>query len=230
MVCGTLGALPMTGVIVRSRRPTWTPGPRRAVSAILHGIWLLLFVSLFPDLLSRIPLAALAAVLVYTGWKLLNLAGTFKLWKESRSEALIFVATAVGIVTMDLLAGVVLGVVLSAAKLLWMFSHLEVEREDDPEHQRVHLYLDGAGTFLRLPVLARALDAVPHGMNLHVHLDRLRFVDHAVLTLLITFQKQYEMTGGPGVPRLGAPQGSLPRPADRSLRPGAGAQTRGGRR
>jgi MFS superfamily sulfate permease-like transporter len=195
MVCGTLGALPMTGVIVRSSANV-NAGAKTRRSSILHGIWLLLFVSLFPDLLSRIPLAALAAVLVYTGWKLLNIAGTFRLWKESRSEALIFIATAAGIVTMDLLAGVVLGVVLSAVKLLWMFSHLEVEREDDPQHHRVHLYLDGAGTFLRLPVLARALDEVPQGMNLHIHLDRLRLVDHAVLTLLIAFQKQYELMGG----------------------------------
>lgn len=195
MTCGVLGSLPMTGVIVRSSANV-DAGAKTRLSSILHGVWLLLFVSLFPDLLSRIPLSALAAVLVYTGWKLLNIAGTFRLWKESRSEALIFVATALGIVTMDLLAGVVLGVVLSAVKLLWMFSHLEVEREDDPEHQRVHLYLDGAGTFLRLPVLAKALDAVPQGKHLHIHMDRLQLVDHAVLTLLITFQKQYEMTGG----------------------------------
>src|SRR5581483_10915194 len=122
VVCGALGALPMTGVIVRSSANVGA-GARTRRSAILHGAWLLLFVSLFPGLLSRIPLAALAAI----------------------------IAT-------DLLTGVVLGVVLSAAKLLWTFSHLDVVREDDPEHKRVHLYLDGAGTFLRLPKLAGTLD------------------------------------------------------------------------
>jgi MFS superfamily sulfate permease-like transporter len=86
--------------------------------------------------------------------------------------------------------------VLSALKLLLRFSHLSVSRVDEPEHRRVHLYLEGAATFLRLPALAQALEAVPHGLKLHVHLERVQFVDHAVLHLLLTFQKQYEATGG----------------------------------
>ncbi len=197
MVCGSLGALPMTGVIVRSSANV-DAGAKTRLSTILHGFWLLLFVVLLSGLLSRIPLAALAAVLVYTGWKLLNLPGVLRLWAESRSEVLIYAATAVGIVTTDLLTGVVLGVVLSAAKLLWLFSHLSIERKDEPDRNRVHLYLDGAGTFLRLPRLAAALDAVPTGVDLHVHMDRLRLVDHAILTLLLGFQKQFERTGGTG--------------------------------
>lgn len=194
-ICGLIGALPMTGVIVRSAANV-EAGARTRRSAILHGVWLLLFVSLLPGLLARIPAAALAAVLVYTGWKLLNLPGLRALWRESRSEALIFVLTAGTIVGADLLAGVVLGVVLSALKLLARFSHLRVARSDEPEHNRVHLHLEGAATFLRLPVLAEALEAVPQGRELHVHLDRLQMVDHAVLHLLVTFQKQYEATGG----------------------------------
>ncbi|HET6576094.1 MAG TPA: SulP family inorganic anion transporter [Fimbriiglobus sp.] len=195
MVSGALGALPMTGVIVRSSANV-DAGAKTRLSTILHGVWLLLFVSLFPGVLSRIPLAALAAILVYTGWKLVNLPGLARLWKVSRTEALIFAATAIGIVSADLLTGVVLGVVLSAVKLLWMFSHLGIERHDEPDHNRVHLHLEGAGTFLRLPKLAEVLDSVPNGSNLHVHLDQLRLVDHAILTLLMEFQKQHEIKGG----------------------------------
>jgi len=183
----------MTGVIVRSSANV-EAGAKTRLSSILHGCWLLLFVALLPGVLSRIPASALAAVLVYTGWKLMNLPGVIKLWREGRSEALIFLATAATIVADDLLAGVVLGIVLSAAKLLWAFSHIRVTRHDDADH--THLQLDGAATFVRLPVLADALQAVPPGRNLHVHLDRLRFVDHAALQLLLTFQKQYEATGG----------------------------------
>jgi MFS superfamily sulfate permease-like transporter len=195
MVCGTLGALPMTGVIVRSAANV-EAGGRTRLSAILHGAWLLLFVALLPDLLSRIPTAALAAVLVYTGWKLLNVPGLVKLWYEGRSEAAIFVATAVGIVAADLLTGVVLGVILSAAKLLWLVSHVTVTRHDDLKHRRVDLVLEGAATFLRLPVIAQALEALPRGQRVHIHLEELRFLDHAVLQLLLSFQKQYEATGG----------------------------------
>ena len=195
ILCGAVAALPMTGVIVRSAANV-EAGAKTRWSAVMHGVWLLLFVTLLPGPLARIPTAALAAVLVYTGWKLLNLPGLYRLWKVSKSEALIFVATAATIVSADLLAGVALGVVLSALKLLLRFSHLRVTRVDQPEHNRVHLHLEGAATFLRLPLLAQALDAVPRGRELHVHLDRLQFVDHAVLHLLLTFQKQYEATGG----------------------------------
>jgi MFS superfamily sulfate permease-like transporter len=195
MLCGWLAALPMTGVIVRSAANV-EAGAKTRISTILHGVWLLLFVAFLPGLLSCIPTSALAAILVYTGWKLLNLPGLYKLWKESHSEALIFVATAATIISADLLVGVGLGITLSALKLLIRFSHLRVTREDDPEQHRVHLRLEGAATFLRLPVLAQALEAVPQGMKLHVHLDNLQFVDHAVLHLLLTFQKQYEVTGG----------------------------------
>ena len=195
VLCGAVSALPMTGVIVRSAANV-EAGAKTRRSAILHGVWLLLFVSLLPGLLGRIPTAALAAVLVYTGWKLFNLPGLYKLWKESKSEALIFVVTAATIISSDLLAGVALGVVLSALKLLLRFSVLNVNRVDEPEHRRVHLHLEGAATFLRLPVLAQSLEAVPHGQKLHVHLEKVQFVDHAVLHLLLTFQKQYEATGG----------------------------------
>lgn len=195
VVCGAMGALPMTGVIVRSSANV-DAGAKTRLSTILHGAWLLLFVSLFPVLLSRIPLAALAAVLVYTGWKLVNPWGVAKLWNQSRGEALIYVATAAMIVATDLLTGVVTGVVLSAAKVLWMFSRMTIERYDNPESGHVHLTIEGAGTFLKLPVLATHLDAIPPATTVHIHLDRLRLVDHAVLTLLMTFHEQHEAKGG----------------------------------
>ncbi|MCS6866220.1 MAG: SulP family inorganic anion transporter [Gemmataceae bacterium] len=195
MLCGAVAALPLTGVIVRSAANV-EAGAKTRLSTILHGLWLLLAVALVPAWLGRIPTAALAAILVYTGWRLLNGPGLYRLWKESRSEALIFVATASAIISTDLLVGVGIGVVLSALKLLIRFSWLRIERVDEPEHRRVHLYLEGAATFLRLPVLAQALEGVPAGQQLHIHLERLQFVDHAVLHLLMAFQKQYERTGG----------------------------------
>jgi MFS superfamily sulfate permease-like transporter len=195
MVCGALGALPMTGVIVRSSANV-EAGARTRLSAILHGVWLLAFVAALPGLLSRIPEAALAAILVYTGWKLVNIPGLVRLWKEGRGEAAIFVATALTITMTDLLSGVITGIALAAMKLLWSVAHVTVLRHDEPEHHRVHLTIEGAATFLRLPVIADALEAVPRGQKIHIHLDHLQFVDHAVQQLLITFQKQYEAAGG----------------------------------
>ena len=68
-LCGLLGVLPMTGVIVRSSANVEAGGKTRA-SAILHGVWLLLFAAVLPFTLSYIPVASLAAVLVFTGYKL----------------------------------------------------------------------------------------------------------------------------------------------------------------
>ncbi|HEY2785318.1 MAG TPA: SulP family inorganic anion transporter [Fimbriiglobus sp.] len=194
-ICGAVGALPMTGVIVRSATNI-DAGAKSRLSAILHGVWLLMFVALLPSVLHRIPVAALAGVLVVTGWKLLELPQLAKLWRIGKAEVAIYLATACGIVFTNLLTGVVIGLVLSAGRLLWQFSHLKIVRNDDPGKNRVHLYLEGAGTFLRLPVIAAELDAVPPGMHLHVHLDRLHFVDHAVLELLTSFQKTYEAKQG----------------------------------
>ncbi len=194
-VCGALAALPMTGVIVRSAANV-EAGARTRLSTILHGIWLLGFVALLPSLLARIPVAALAAILVYTGWKLVNLPGLLRLWRTGRGEALTFVVTATGIVVADLLTGVLIGVALSAAQLLWSVAHVTIDWHADPKHSRVDCYLGGAATFLRLPKIAESLEAIPHGQDLHIHLDQLDFIDHAVLQLLMAFQRQYEATGG----------------------------------
>lgn len=195
VVCGALGALPMTGVIVRSSA-NLDAGAKTRLSAIMHGVWLLLFVTFLPGVLSLIPLSALAAVLVYTGWKLLNLPGVVRLWRQSRGEALVFVLTAATIVATDLLTGVVAGVVVSAAWLVWTLSHLSVRREASADGRRVDVHLEGAGTFLRVPQLAETLDAMPRGAEVHLHLGRLQFVDHAAMTLFETFRRQHEASGG----------------------------------
>ncbi len=218
MACGFLGVLPMTGVIVRSAANV-EAGARTRLSAVLHGLWLLGFVSLFPNLLRLIPLTSLAAILIVTGYKLIDPAGVRALWRTSRSEALILVATAGTIVATDLLVGVLTGLALALLKLVWTFSHLRVRLESDPARRRAVLRLDGAATFLRLPQLADALAAVPADAELRVDFEHLTYIDHACLELLLTWEKQHEATGGSLVldwdslhaqfhsPRLGAPAG-----------------------
>jgi MFS superfamily sulfate permease-like transporter len=205
LVTGFLGALPMTGVIVRSAANVQAGGKTR-VSAILHGAWLLLFAAFLAPMLNQIPVAALAGVLVVTGFKLIDFRGLAHLWKSRRVEALIFLATILVIVAEDLLLGVVTGMVLSAIRLLFMFSHLEVAVDNqaaeqtpsvvDAPRDRVVLRLAGAATFLKLPVLAETLDRVPAGVELHADLEHLDFIDHACLELLATWAKRHEGTGG----------------------------------
>jgi MFS superfamily sulfate permease-like transporter len=190
MVSGFLGGLPMTGVIVRSAANVQA-GARTNKSEILHGVWLLMFAVFFPFVLRLIPTASLAAILVYTGFKLMDLKGIKELRKFGVSEVLIYFATILTIVSEDLLTGVIVGIVLSALKLLLKFSHLDIRGEDDPARGRARLYLEGTATFLRLPKLAAALEAVPTNRELHVHFEHLDYIDHACLDLLMNWEKQH---------------------------------------
>lgn len=194
VLCGLVGALPMTGVIVRSSANV-NSGAKTRWSAIMHGAWLLLFVVALPGVLEYIPRAALGALLVHIGFKLLNFPQMKSMWQTSRSEAAIFFATLGIIVCEDLLIGVVVGIGLSAAKLLHRFSHLEMKLEhQDKDVYRLHMH--GAATFLRLPTLAQQLEEVPDSAELHVDFENLRYVDSACMELLSNWAKQHESVGG----------------------------------
>ncbi len=194
-ICGFVGGLPMTGVIVRSSANV-AAGAKTRASAILHGAWLLIFVAALPWVLKMIPTATLAAILVFTGYKLVNVKAMKSLLSYGRSEFAIYVATVVGVVTIDLLTGVLIGVGLSLAKLLYTFSHLVVRLEIDPKTQRTTLYLNGAATIVRLPLLASKLEEVPPNTELHVHFEHLDYIDHACLDLLMQWERQHHATGG----------------------------------
>jgi len=196
MACGFVGALPMTGVIVRSAANVQAGGKTRC-SAVMHGLWLLVFVVLLGWLLRSIPTACLAAMLVYTGIKLMNFPKNLRdLKKYGYGEIAIYVVTVSTIVSVDLLSGVLAGIGLSALKLLYTFSHLKTDLTVDTDNKKAHLLLNGAATFLRLPLLAEELDRVPNGFELHVDFQHLDYIDHACLDLLMNWGKQHESLGG----------------------------------
>ncbi|MGQ0633618.1 MAG: SulP family inorganic anion transporter [Planctomycetaceae bacterium] len=195
VLCGLLAALPMTGVIVRSSANVQA-GARSRWSSVLHGVWFLLFVACLSFLLRMIPTASLAAILVYTGYKLVNVRTIKSLWKYGKGEALIYVATMLAIVASDLLTGVLVGLGLSIVKLLYTFTYLRIRLQHDPRLRRSTLALKGSATFLKLPRLAQALEQVPAGSELHVQLDQLAYIDHACLDLLLNWEQQQAATGG----------------------------------
>lgn len=194
-VCGLLGALPMTGVIVRSSANVQAGGKTR-LSAWLHGLWLLIFVAVLPWVLNYIPRASLAAVLVFTGWKLINIGGIRKLWRVSKPDGVICLITLGLVVGVDLLTGVVVGIACTAARLLYTFARLDIDTEELPGENRTNLNLRGAATFLALPRLTEVLDQVSPTTELHVSLKNLTYVDHSCLEQFINWEKQHEATGG----------------------------------
>ena len=192
-IAGIFGALPATGVIVRSSANV-DAGATTRYSAIFHGFWLLGLVALAPMVLAVIPMSALAAILVYTGYKLVNPKGAMKLWRTGRDEFAIYLATIAVIVAFDLLTGVLVGIGLSIVKFVWTFSQLEVEV--DHEGDQTDIYIKGAATFLRLPALAEALESVEQGSHVHLHIGGLAYVDQACHELLESWEDNHKENGG----------------------------------
>ncbi|WP_150578789.1 SulP family inorganic anion transporter [Pseudomonas fluorescens] len=183
MLCGLVGALPMTGVIVRSSANVQA-GATTRLSAMFHGLWLLAFVLLLSSVLQSIPVASLAGVLVYTGIKLVDIKAFRALGRYGRIPMLTYAATALAIIFTDLLTGVLIGFALTLLNLAWKGSRLKITLVHRPEHGELELRLTGAATFLKVPALTRILSSVPAGSTVHVPLNNLRYIDHSCLEYL----------------------------------------------
>ncbi|MFE0193125.1 SulP family inorganic anion transporter [Streptomyces sp. NPDC058989] len=197
-VCGLLGALPMTAVIVRSSANV-RAGARTKASRVLHGVWLLVFAAAFPAALGAVPIAALAGVLVHAGWKLLPVKEWRPLWREHRGEAVVLAATAVAIVATNMFEGVLLGLLMAIAKSAWATSHvhLEIVGLEEPEgtsapgsRRPVRVRAVGNATFLRLPRLLDQLEALPRDREIELDLSGLRHLDHACAAALGNWEEQ----------------------------------------
>jgi MFS superfamily sulfate permease-like transporter len=195
MLAGVLGALPITGVIVRSSANVES-GAKTRLSALLHGAWLLLFVVAAPQVLALVPTAALAGILVYTGYKLINFKGAVELAKAGRAELVIYLATVIAIVTTDLLKGVLIGLALALVRLAWSRSHVKVAVDTDLVDSSATVTLEGAATFVSLPRLADALEGIPAGLDVHLRLGRADHIDHAAMEFIRGWEAQYAAGGG----------------------------------
>lgn len=194
-ICGFLGALPMTGVIVRSSANVQA-GAKSRLSSMMHGAWLLALVMVFPSVLRLIPTASLAAILVFTGFKLVEVHHVKRLAKYGKFPLFIYAATVLGIVVQDLLTGVVIGVALSIVKLLLKATHLDVRVATKEDSRQVEITLLGTATFLRLPKLNAAFDALPDDKIVHLNIDGLHYVDHTCYEMLQSTATQRAQRGG----------------------------------
>lgn len=196
MICGFLGALPMTGVIVRSSANVQAGAVTRA-SAIMHGVWILAFVALLPFVLRQVPSAALAGVLVVTGWKLVSIDHVRHLFSRyGLLPALIWAATFVMVVATDLLTGVLVGLALTVVELLPNLKRMRLkiaQRELGEQEQEIRL--EGAATFVQLPKITKALDAAPDGGTVRLDTRALTVLDHTTTEVLSEWVKSKERTG-----------------------------------
>lgn len=188
-LAGIFGALPITGVIVRSSANVEAGGETRA-STFMHGIWLLAVLSLFPVILSYIPTSALAAILVFTGYKLIDVKIIKTFNGYGKSETLIYLVTVAGVVFINLLAGVAIGFGLSILRLLWKTHRGHIEKFE--EDNNVRLIFHGQFSFLNVPKVDALLMGNVHFNQLTVDLTNAHYTDHAIDELLKNVKKVCE--------------------------------------
>ena len=176
-IAGIIGAMPITGVIVRSSANVEFGGRTKA-STVMHGLWIAAFLFLFSSVLGYIPRSALAAILVYTGWRLIDVKATKQFFEFSKFEAFIYIATIFSIVTINLLYGVMIGYALSLVYLIYKLNHFEAEagNKDDKVEIKAH----GVATFLSLPKFSKMVDeSMDSGKSVILDFSQVRYVDTA---------------------------------------------------
>lgn len=180
LLCGIAGALPMTGVIVRSSANVQA-GARTRLSTILHGIWILGFVALLPWLLREVPMAALGGILVVTGWRLVSLKHVRHLYTSyGLLPAAIWAVTFILVVAVDLLTGVLVGLALTLVELIPHVRNLSLRVDERHAPDDTTLALSGTATFVSLTRLNRVLENCPT-CRVRLDLGELRAMDHTTL-------------------------------------------------
>ncbi|MBV8788880.1 MAG: SulP family inorganic anion transporter [Mycobacterium sp.] len=191
VVSGMIGGLPVTGVIVRSSTNV-IAGAKSRASAIMHGVWILLFTIPFAGLVDEIPTAALAGLLIVIGVQLLKPAHIETAMKHG--DLAVYVVTAVSVVFLNLLHGVMIGLALAIALTGWRVIRARIEAKSVGDDWSV--VIEGAAcTFLALPRLTRVLGALPSESVVTVDIS-VHYLDHAAQQAISDWQRQYEATGG----------------------------------
>lgn len=184
ILSGLLGGLPMTSVIVRSSANV-NAGAKTKMSAVYHGILLLVSVALFPEWLNRIPKSALAAVLIFTGFKLAK-PNLFRLYfKKGWDQFLPFGITIVAILFTDLLTGVLIGI---TAGLFFVFrSNFKSSVFVINDNNKYLFRLRKDVSFLNKPILKRKLEEVPENAFVLIDAGRADFIDRDVIEIIEDF-------------------------------------------
>ncbi len=171
---GMLGGLPVTSVIVRSSANTMAGG-RTRMSAILHGVLLFACIVAIPGLLNRIPLSALAAILIAVGYKLTKPSIFLKKYEKGWSQFIPFVVTIAAILFTDLLVGIMIGVSIGIVFVLIQnytsSIHFVVDQNNYLVRSRKDLF------FMHKYELKRKLSSIPKGASVMIDLRRIAFID-----------------------------------------------------
>jgi MFS superfamily sulfate permease-like transporter len=189
IISGLIGGLPITQVIVRSSANIQSGG-RTKLSAIIHGLLLLISVILIPTLLNKIPLSVLAAILLIVGYKLAKPAVFLEMVRLGWKQWIPFTVTVVGIIFTDLLVGISLGLAVGIVVILiksFQNSHfLHIENKSNGKH-RIKMTLAEEVTFFNKGAILKELDSLPRDTYLEIDVRKTRFLDYDIIEILQDF-------------------------------------------
>ena len=187
---GLIGGLPVTAVIVRSSANV-TSGAKTKMSAIFHGVLLVLSVLLIPTLLNLIPLACLAAILLQVGYKLAKISLFKTQAKLGWDQFLPFIVTILGIVIFDLLIGIGLGMGVAIVYILlrnFQNSHVLTLKDNKDSPDSIRIILSEEVSFLNKGALIKTLEDIPNGKHVIIDGSNSKIIDYDVLEVIENFK------------------------------------------
>lgn len=189
IVSSLLGGLPMTSVVVRSSANN-AAGAKSKMSAIIHGVLLLISVLTIPLLLNKIPLATLASVLLLVGYKLAKPATFVHFWHKGKYQFVPFIATLIAVVFTDLLKGVALGMIISVIFILkgnlkraYIF-----RKEEYADGDVIHIDLAQEVSFLNKAAIKQTLNSIPGNSKVIIDAKDTIYIAHDILDLIHEFK------------------------------------------
>ncbi|MEZ6144667.1 MAG: SulP family inorganic anion transporter [Planctomycetaceae bacterium] len=202
LLCAFVGGLPMISEIVRSKANI-DNGARTRFADMWHGVFLLLCVALIPTFLHRIPLAALAAMLVYTGFRLAHPSEFMHIYRTGREQLVIFATTLVAVLATDLLIGIAIGIgvkffihLMNGVPVNSLFkAHLDIEPQED--EQTCVIRAHHSAVFSNWIPFRRQIEdiGITHRQNVILDLSDTKLVDHSVMGNLQELQRDFEEQG-----------------------------------
>ena len=193
-----IGGLPMISEIVRSSANK-DFGAKTRWSNFFHGLFLLLSIVLLPFLLNKIPLTALAAMLIYAGCRLAHYKEFLHMFHVGKEQLLIFLCTIAGVLGTDLLIGVGIGIAVKIACEMFLgvspmqFVRLPVFIDEDGTSQRITL--NGSATFTNWLILKKKISGLPADSDIIIDCSNARFLDHTVMSRLGELRRDFEANG-----------------------------------
>lgn len=198
-LAGLIGGLPMISEIVRSSANI-NNGGKTWWSNVFHGLFLMLFVVFFPMLIHQIPLTALAAMLIFTGYRLASPKEFYKTYKIGMEQLLIFLITIAVTLSTDLLLGIAAGVI---SKLIMHFKNgLPVKYmfkplfSVDKNGSEYIVDVQHSAVFSNYIKLKSSLDSLPRKKKIIIDFTQANLVDHTVMENLQHYKNEYEHEGG----------------------------------